>query len=314
MSRSALLASSVIVGAGFLSAANDICGQNRCIADYNDDGPVDGSDVGRVALYDTSGNMVTPGLGAITAAGSISAGSGFALNQSSIGGYWSADPTYGIFSFSGGWRWLWQRSNGNLFWQNTSGTNLLTVANDGSVTANGSVTATAAVNAMSDLYFGFSQQSTTRLQSFGNTWYWAWNTANGDLSWNGGGTSRWVMRVSDGLAYNNMNAVAGYGAYINLSDASVKTDIADASHGLQQILQLQPKTFRRKARSNDFEHDLELGFVAQDVQAVLPHAVRQANFADEPLLGLTLDPIVAALVNSIKTMAAQIAELKAARA
>ena len=42
--------------------------------------------------------------------------------------------------------------------------------------------------------------------------------------------------------------------------------------------------------------------------------MRQANFADEPLLGLTLDPIVAALVNSVKTMAAQIAELKAARA
>ena len=119
-----------------------------------------------------------------------------------------------------------------------------------------------------------------------------------------------MLRVSDGLAYNNLAPVAGYGAYINLSDATVKTDIADADHGLAHILQLQPKTFKRKARSKGIAHTEELGFVAQDVQPILPHAVHRADFGDELLLGMTLDPIVAALVNAVKELTARVKALE----
>lgn len=263
---------------------------------------VDSTDVGRVALFDASGNLTTPSLGAVTAGGSITANAGFSMNQSGMGAYWTGDASYCVLSMAGGWRWLWNRSNGDLSWQNSSGANLLYIA------------ATGALSVGNDTYFGLSIQGSTRLMSYANTWYWAFNNTNGDLSWNGGGASRLVSRVSDGLFYNNWGTVGGYGAYINLSDARTKSDIASAPHGLAQVRALTPRTFRRKSRGG-VDHPVELGFVAQEVAEILPEAVSEADFANDPdaQYGVQLDPIVAAVVNAIKELAADVAELKAAR-
>ena len=103
------------------------------------------------------------------------------------------------------------------------------------------------------------------------------------------------------------------------SDARGKHDIHDADDGLDIVRHLQPKRFTRNLprRPRDYhsppewptEASEELGFVAQDVQDVLPDAVSE----DDGQLGITITPLIAVLVNAVKELADRVEELENAR-
>jgi len=81
-------------------------------------------------------------------------------------------------------------------------------------------------------------------------------------------------------------------------------------------MRLVPKAFRRKPRIVDSEPgDEEIGFIAQDVLDVLPHAVRDLKLEDDDpeagSLSVSLDPILAAAVNAIKAQQSQIEAMQA---
>jgi uncharacterized protein YaiE (UPF0345 family) len=94
------------------------------------------------------------------------------------------------------------------------------------------------------------------------------------------------------------------GAYTALSDERKKKDIEDSNIGLSTILALQPALFRMKTdQATDVK---QLGFIAQQVQSVLPEACSSVG----EYLGVQDRPIVAALVKAVQEQQVQIQELK----
>jgi hypothetical protein len=151
-----------------------------------------------------------------------------------------------------------------------------------------------------------------RIMQMGSGWYWEWNNSNGDMIWGGpSGAQFWVIRYSDRYCGNQIGPVFGFGAYINASDARGKTDITPVSQGLAEIMRLEPVRFRRIRQEGDPESRVELGFLAQDVRGVLPEAVYPMDAGADPTLGVSLDPIVASLVNAVQQLAARVEELEA---
>jgi hypothetical protein len=133
------------------------------------------------------------------------------------------------------------------------------------------------------------------------------------MSWITPSGSVWVMRNTDNACLALLNYVAGNGAYQNISDERIKYDIAPSAVGLDAILKLQPKTFKRIAYQGKSGPDRqELGFIAQDLLPHIPEAVEQIGVdlpdgtvtfgSDNPTLSVSLDPIVAALVNAVRTL------------
>jgi hypothetical protein len=146
-------------------------------------------------------------------------------------------------------------------------------------------------------------------------YYWDFDQTTFNLKWYSNNTETISVRASDKLFANNGGGVAGVGAYVVLSDVRAKEDIAPTTIGLDEVMRLQPKSFTRTGFARP-----EIGFVAQDVAAVLPQAVVTAglNLPDgtggledeKPSLGITYDAIVAALVNAVKTLEARLAVLE----
>lgn len=87
------------------------------------------------------------------------------------------------------------------------------------------------------------------------------------------------------------------------SDARDKHAISNASDGLDVVRRMQPRRFSR----NHTPERTELGFVAQDLQPVLPDAVSES----EGRLSVALTPLVAALINAVKELAARLEKLEA---
>ena len=153
-----------------------------------------------------------------------------------------------------------------------------------------------------------------RLLQFAANWYWEWNINDGQTSWVGGGTRLWQMRQSpDNLVWNPTGVVGGFGAYQNFSDRRVKRNIEDTTYGLAEIMKLRPVTFNRIRFEKDARGPItELGFIAQEVRVIIPEAVTVIGSPmpdgtgglddDEPTLAMSIDPIVAALVNAVKEL------------
>lgn len=92
------------------------------------------------------------------------------------------------------------------------------------------------------------------------------------------------------------------GSLIQNSDVHSKQSIREHKHGLAAIEALVPKRYHR---NNSVR--LELGFVAQDVQRVLPDAV-----VEHPKFGLGIDvmAIVSVLVNAVNELADRVDALE----
>jgi hypothetical protein len=186
-----------------------------------------------------------------------------------------------------------------------------------------------------NLYYGSSgeryfatNQGSGVIWQFQGGWYWDWNWGNGNLGWPSSNLF-FFFRITDGWSYNARGPVGGVGGYQDVSDIRTKTSISDAQVGLNEVLRLRAKRFRRLpprpqqlpngewAKHSDRFH---LGFTAQDVREVIPEAVSEAGIeladgtggldTDAPTLAITLTPIVAALVNGMKELAARVATLE----
>lgn len=124
---------------------------------------------------------------------------------------------------------------------------------------------------------------------------------------------------STGQAYKS-----GGGSWASLSDARIKEVKADYTHGLTEILQLNPVLYSYKNNHGDptsprpptedtAEH---IGLIAQDVEIIMPEMVSQGNgwIDGYPVTNLrTLDDsaLKYAMINAIKALEARIATLEA---
>ena len=134
------------------------------------------------------------------------------------------------------------------------------------------------------------------------------NTASqyAQLIKNSSGTEIFQMRCNGGLANFSANNV-------NLSDERVKTDIKLASSYLDKICAIPVKTFRYKNQTDDL---LNLGVIAQDVEAVAPELVDVDGFGETPDDGIPLKAIYEtdlkyALMKCIQELSAKVDTLQA---
>ncbi|MDE1901832.1 MAG: tail fiber domain-containing protein, partial [Alphaproteobacteria bacterium] len=71
--------------------------------------------------------------------------------------------------------------------------------------------------------------------------------------------------------------VAGAAAYTNLSDRRLKKDITPLAYGLDTVMQLRPVGFDWIKQTQEWQKRHQIGFIAQDVEKVVPEVVTTAN-------------------------------------
>lgn len=113
-----------------------------------------------------------------------------------------------------------------------------------------------------------------------------------------------VNNLGTGLVYSNAGALTS----TNPSDERLKDEITDLQYGLNEILQLRPVSYNWK--NNTINQGKQFGFIAQEVQEVMPELVKEFETEDGERLGLDKEGIYAALVNAIKELKAEIEILK----
>ena len=101
------------------------------------------------------------------------------------------------------------------------------------------------------------------------------------------------------------------------SDERLK-DFKPYEGGLDEVLAITPIRYKWNEKGIEIGADGSRGFIgfgAQDVQKVIPEAIVGQQVAKDgtSYLGFDDRPVIAALVNAIKELSAQITELKAAR-
>jgi hypothetical protein len=151
-----------------------------------------------------------------------------------------------------------------------------------------------------------------------------WNIANdsiGGLTFNHNGTDIVYIGRSGGTDANFVGTIysgalgtglvyssSGTLTSTNPSDARLKTDITDIDYGLSSILALRPVSYKWK--SDTVNQGTQYGFIAQEVQTVMPDLVKEFETTEDGetviRLGLEKEGIYAALVKSVQELNANL--------
>jgi len=92
---------------------------------------------------------------------------------------------------------------------------------------------------------------------------------------------------------------------INTSDASLKTNIVVSPSGLNEVMQMQPVQYNWKTNPGN---DLQIGFLAKDIQKLIPEAVVEPVNGDP--LGMKYNELIPILVKAIQEQQKKIDELE----
>lgn len=125
------------------------------------------------------------------------------------------------------------------------------------------------------------------------------------------GTTYWQVQNSAANNYLRLTSGANTGitvtgAYNNVSDASLKENVTPITNALDLVNGLSGVYFGWKSTP---ELGQQVGFIAQDVEKVLPQVV--STDETENLKGVAYSSIVPVLVNAVKELKAQVDALKA---
>jgi endosialidase-like protein len=279
---------------------------------------------------DPGGNVNAPGSGSFS--GNVNAGANVSAPNGTVIGA-NIMSNSGTFYIGGNFAYYLGRNPSNGAWSFVeNGVPNMTIDAAGNLAIRSTFDATGWVRGRTGVYantdntLGMFQSGNYRYMQYAANWFWYWDGTNGDLIWNldnsaGTGGPFIQFRSSDRNLINNKAGMLAYGPYVNVSDERLKTDIVPASHGLDEILAIQPIVYRRLDEKGEPTERSLLGFSAQQLSSVLPEAVTPVGTAhkegpgslasDDPILGVALDPIVAALVNGMRSQAEQIASLTA---
>jgi hypothetical protein len=112
-----------------------------------------------------------------------------------------------------------------------------------------------------------------------------------------------------GQAANRWNTLFATNGTINTSDRREKKEIQPLQYGLNQLMQLKPVTFKWNNPQID-NSNKHLGFIAQDLQEVIPEVVVDSEWIEvegqgkvwkkTPLLGVNYAEVIPVLVRSIQ--------------
>jgi len=119
-----------------------------------------------------------------------------------------------------------------------------------------------------------------------------------------GNNTVYVSSLGTGLVYSNVGILTS----TNPSDARLKTDVTNLSWGLADILALRPVSYKWK--TDEIDQGTQYGFIAQEVQSIMPELIREFETADGTRYGLEKEGIYAAMVKAIQELNARIVALE----
>jgi len=117
------------------------------------------------------------------------------------------------------------------------------------------------------------------------------------------------FRFSAGGTFHADADIVAYSSTV-ASDRKLKTNITDTKYGLSDVLKLRGVDFNWKEK---FEGKRDVGFIAQEVQEIIPELVKEVDsLKEEGETHLTVDysKVVPVLIEAIKEQQKQIDELK----
>ena len=222
----------------------------------------------------------------------------------------------------------------SVAWSNISGIPSIAYNNGGTYGIN--ITGTAGGVAWSNISgvpsIAYNNGQTYGISITGTAGGVAWSNISGipSIAYNNGGTYSINISGNANSAYNitqytiNQSVGTGNGpsfayvyagAFYYSSDATLKTNITDLAD-TDKFDQLRPVTFEWLK-----DNKSDIGFIAQDLQKIVPDAVfentRQieaeeegGESTEETTLGINITPIVAMLVRRVQTQDQKIAELE----
>jgi hypothetical protein len=130
----------------------------------------------------------------------------------------------------------------------------------------------------------------------------------------GNGAMDWGITSASSVSFTNSSGgfpnIFG-GAYGNASDRRFKQNIAPLTNGLALAMQLKPSTYEMMDTGLP-----TIGFIAQDVQEILPSLVTTVMLAPaegdkEERLALNYSGIIPVLVHAIQELSATVSALQA---
>ena len=223
---------------------------------------------------------------------------------------------------------MWFNVNGGISspgYQTTSGTNAIRILNNGYVGINQStplrgfhVSADAYITGSvgigeNDLQRKFNlydgTDTWTRTRCGASTADWIHGIAGSDH------TYKWYNQSSNGgVGYKMALATSGtltvsadVVAYGSPSDIRLKENIKPIESALDKVSKLQGVTFDWKKSDSILDIKEDIGFIAQDVQKVIPELVRES---EDGMLSMRHQGIAPILLEAIKELKAEIEELK----
>ena len=107
------------------------------------------------------------------------------------------------------------------------------------------------------------------------------------------GTDNAYSLGQDGLVWTEVFATSGV---VSTSDRRLKTDIQELTVGLEELMQLEPVSYRRRDRSDD---PREIGLIAQDVEDIVPEVVRHPTNPGGHY-GLNYSQLVPVLIKAVQ--------------
>lgn len=131
------------------------------------------------------------------------------------------------------------------------------------------------------------------------TGFWSYD-ANATIDASVGGTHVFQISASSVDHVGSFN-----GSWTAPSDRRLKENIKTIDHGLDKVLQLNPVEYDW---IKDGKH--AIGFIAQEVEEVLPEVVRRIKFFGEDTYTMEYHAIIPVLVNAIKELKKEIDSLK----
>ena len=190
-----------------------------------------------------------------------------------------------------------ESTSGNLTIESSGGTT--TLAGNVNVGANLSISGT----------FSASSLTGGSVTLSGNT-----VSSTGSLTINGGGST---TTISEALQVNGNLSVSGSGSFTGdvtafASDKRLKTDIEPIENAIDKVLKLNGFTYKHNETAGNLGLDTNTryaGVFAQELQEVLPEAVKTAPASDE-YLTVQYEKVVPLLIEAIKDLKAEIEELK----
>ena len=198
-------------------------------------------------------------------------------------------------------------NSGNVGINTTSPGALFTIRKDG--TQASSVSTTYQMQTISDSNGGIAIQagdSSIAYLVFGDNGDYdagriAYKNASHDLCFYTNNAEEMVLD-SDGDLHVDRDVVA---FSTTPSDKRLKKNIKDIDYGLDTIMKLNPKQYDWK---KDDTHDI--GFIAQEVEKVIPEIVKDKKHFDKEIKTLDYEKLTAVLIKAVQELKQEIEDLK----